>query len=143
MEIPSAMIDPLMRFSPTPYTAKVSLWGTAAQIETNSEILLDRLRSLGTFPNVQDSVDPDCALTLVTEQDQPSVRTTDRLITSYGGDDQLSVFSFGQNGFLAYDRGKGLGISFISEKLVRSEELFATHFLPGLKYVLVQTGVTE
>jgi hypothetical protein len=143
MEIPSAMIDPLMRFSPTPYTAKVSLWGTAAQIETNSEILLDRLRSRGTFPSLQDAADQDCILKILMELDQPTISATDDLITSYGGDNQLSVFSFGQDGFLAYDRGKGLGISFISEKLVRSEELFAAHFLPGLKHVLAQTGVIE
>jgi hypothetical protein len=142
MEIPSAMIDPLMRFSPIPYTANVSLWGTTAQIETNSKVLLDRLYSEGALASGQDAAYPVCILKIVAEQDQPTVSGTDSLITWYGGDDQLAVFSFGQDGFLAYDRGKGLGISFISEKLVRSEELFATHFVPGLKHVLAQIGTT-
>jgi hypothetical protein len=137
------MIDPLMRFSPIPHTANVSLWGMTVRIETNSEVLIDRLRSLGVLPSAQDTADPACILKIVIEQDKPNLSVADRLITSYVGDDQLAVFSFGQDGFLASDRGSGLGISFISERLVRDEELFAAHFVPSLRFVPAQTGTTS
>lgn len=141
MEFPSAMIDPLMRFSPTPHTANVNLWGMNARIETNSKTLLERLRSLGGLLGAHDTADPACILKIVMEQDQTSVSVADSLITSYVGDHQLAVFSFGRDGFLASDRGSGRGISFISERLVRNEELFAAHFVPSLKHVLMQTGI--
>ena len=134
------MIDPLKRFSPTPYTAYLTFCGLTARIETNSPGLLDRLQSLGSLPKAQDAPAPDCIFKVVTEPDQQALGCADDLITYSASDDHLSLVSIGPDSFLGYDRRSRLGISFISEKLVLDERLFATYFVPGLRFVLRSAG---
>jgi len=126
-----AQADLIKRFTKTPFETRLGLSGTSIRVETNCQVVADRLRQVLMPCTASDLDTPDFVLRLVAESEDELDFETAAVPTrlSYDG---LSFISLGQKSFLACDRRTRQGICFIPENLVTDEKWFNQHFLQVL-----------
>jgi hypothetical protein len=125
-------IDLLKRFTRTPLEVAFELSGTTVRVETNSDVMIDRLRMF--LPAAKVHCNAMLFWRIVVEpeheacDESPSVHRM-----SHGG---LAYVRIGRRSFLAYDWQAHQGVSFISENLASNEKMFSQYFLPALMSLL-------
>jgi hypothetical protein len=134
-------LDLVKRFSLTPLHAQLSLSGKMISLETNHQMLVDRLAGF-SMTSVASAREEACSLRIVTESDDCSERSSAQSLFRCARDSGLAFVNMNQHGFIAYDERANRAIAFISEGIVRDEELFLTHFLPALTSLLSEGNVT-
>jgi hypothetical protein len=125
------MPDLLKRFTPTPIENMFDLRGATVKLETNSQVLADRLLCSLRRRVSETSTVPDFVWRIVVEPDgEFEVRgmASDHRLSHQG----LSFVTIGQKSFLASDLQTREGVAFISENIASNETLFRQYFLPEL-----------
>jgi hypothetical protein len=130
------MPDPSKRFSPTPLEASLSLQGTKLLLATNHQGLRDQLQTRFPANEHCGSDVPIFSLKIVVEENSEFSTLPEVMFVHEFDLDGLGYSMIGQKSFLAYDREKWQGFSFLTSRLVDDEKQFNRYFLRTLRSIL-------
>jgi len=130
MQVPTASLDLLRRFSPTPLGANLWIMGRTIRIETNSSKVLEQTcQALQAYGALQ-ARQPEFLWRIVCESDSGADLSWPEM-TAFSKEG-LSFVNIGQLGFLAVDLNAREAVGFLTESLVADELGFVRPFLAML-----------
>jgi len=125
-EMDARVPDMLRRFTATPLRCQLLLDGSRLALETNSQLLFNKLTDLHSIKTQSPSV-----FWRVVVEENGLGRAGGSVVHGIGEDTEPWVL-FGDGSFLAFDAKHGLGIGFLSNALLQEDGFVSTLFLPQL-----------